>query len=119
MLRDRLLKPGKDLKTKKLGAVPPNETWHIPHAAFLYAEKYGPNKGWEFGEAVFTRRFDLDGKGSKNVMTEEVVEEIANSLGLNGKEAATAQLEEAGDLRQALHFFLERGDLRCYSAFIR
>ena len=108
MLRDRLLKPGIDLKTKKLGAVPPNETWHIPHAAFLYAEKYGPNKGWEFGEAVFTRRFDLDGKGSKNVMTEEVVEEIANSLGLNGKEAATAH--SSGEFDEIQDKYIQYGE---------
>ena len=89
-VRDTLLKPGIDLKTKKLGAVPQNETWHIPHTAFLYAQKYGPNKGWEFAEAIFTRRFDLDGKGTKDVMTENVVEEIANNVGLDGKKAATA-----------------------------
>ena len=66
------------------------------------------NKGWEFGEAVFTRRFDLDGKGSKNVMTEEVVEEIANSLGLNGKEAATAH--SSGEFDEIQDKYIQYGE---------
>ena len=108
LFRDRFLKPGMDLKTKKLGAVPQNETWHIPHIAFLYAQKYGPNKGWEFAEAVFTRRFDLDGNGIKNVMTEETVEEIANNLGLDGKKAATAHA--SGEFDEIQNEYIKYGE---------
>ena len=99
----------RNLKTKKLGMVPSNETWHIPHTAFLYAEKYG-KKGWEFGEAVFSYRFGLNGRDRRDVMTEKTVEEIANSLGLDGKAAARAHASGEFDELQEKHIKMGEED---------
>ena len=75
-----------DYSKEKVGLQMPEEPWWITHFAFLCAQENG--KGWAFGDAVFTRRFDFDGKGSKNVMDPEVLGEIAEEVGLDPVEVA-------------------------------
>jgi 2-hydroxychromene-2-carboxylate isomerase len=70
-----------DYSKEKVGLNMPPEPWGITHHAFLYAQEQG--KGWEFGDAVFARRFDFDGKGSRDVMDPEVLGVIASQVGLD------------------------------------
>jgi 2-hydroxychromene-2-carboxylate isomerase len=75
------LPAGMDYSKEKAGLKMPEEPWRITHLAFLYAQ--GKGKGWAFADAVFSRRFDFDGKGSKNVMDPEVLGKIADRVGLD------------------------------------
>jgi 2-hydroxychromene-2-carboxylate isomerase len=77
-----------DYTREKVGVPLPPEHWEVPHAAFLFAQRYG--RAWTFGEAVFTRRFNLDGAGFFDVMDPSVVALIADAAGLDGTEAAAA-----------------------------
>lgn len=77
-----------DYSKEKVGLQMPEEPWWITHSAFLYAQEKG--KGWAFGDAIFSRRFDLDGNGSKNVMDLEVLGEIAEEVGLDPVEIVNA-----------------------------
>lgn len=82
------LPAGMDYRKEKVGLKMPEEPWGITHLAFLYAQEKG--KGWAFADAVFSRRFDFDGKGGKNVMDPEVLGEIADEAGLDVAETVNA-----------------------------
>lgn len=82
-----------DYASEKVGFKMPDEHWEIPHMAFHYAAQRG--LGWQFGDAVFTRRFNLDGAGGVDVMDRNVIETIANDMGLDG--AAAAGVSETGE----------------------
>ena len=82
------LPAGMDYSKEKAGLEMPEEPWRITHLAFLHAQDKG--KGWAFADAVFSRRFNFDGKGSKNVMDPAVLGEIADELGLDVAETVNA-----------------------------
>jgi 2-hydroxychromene-2-carboxylate isomerase len=88
-----------DLSTHKFGLNLPAENWELPHYAFLYAMEQG--RGWAFGEQVFMRRFNLDGRGSANVLEPEVIRLIASELQLDPEAAVSAhQREDLQHLQQ-------------------
>ena len=82
------LPAGMDYSKEKAGLKMPEEPWGITHLAFLHAQEKG--KGWAFADAIFTRRFDFDGKGSQNVMDPVVIGNIAEELGLDVSETIHA-----------------------------
>lgn len=56
------------------------EQWQPVHLAYLSAVDAG--LGWQFGNAVFARRFDFDGRGRLDVMEKDVIEKICQDLTL-------------------------------------
>ncbi len=82
------LPDGVDYRAEKLGLKLPEEPWEIPHMAFWYAQSQG--RGWAFGEAVFNRRFNLDGQGAADVLDPQVLAGLAEEVGLDGARAAGA-----------------------------
>ncbi len=57
------------------------EQWQPVHLAYLSAVDAG--LGWQFGNAVFARRFDFDGRGRLDVMEKDVIEKICQDLTLD------------------------------------
>lgn len=84
--------------SRQKGLTLPAEHWEVPHHAFLYAAAEG--KGWEFGDAMFTRRFGFDGNPAANIVDKEVIRKIAISLGLDGE--ATANASDSHDFDAAI-----------------
>lgn len=95
-----------DYSQQKVGVPMGEEHWHVPHAAVLYAGKYG--KDWAFAHEVFMRRFDFDGKGVADVLDPEVVAQIAQSVGLNGDEAASAH--QASEMKALIDDIKQSGE---------
>jgi 2-hydroxychromene-2-carboxylate isomerase len=87
-----------DYRREKVGLKLPEERWEMPHTAYLFAERAG--LGWTFAEAVFVRRFNLDGCGAADVLDPAVVEEIADQVGLDGRAAVAAHASGEFDDRQ-------------------
>lgn len=95
-----------DYRARKMGLELPAEPWEIPHSAFWYAHERGV--GWSFCEAVFARRFDLDGRGTADVLNPQVVAEIAAGVGLDGTRAA--QAHTVGEFDQQQRQVIEAGE---------
>lgn len=111
-LADQLKLPADlDYSKEKVGLEMPEEPWWITHLAFLYAQEKG--KGWAFGDAVFSRRFNFDGKGSKNVMDPEVLGEIAEEVGLDPVE--TANTYTSGRFDEAHRKMVNQGEAETVS----
>jgi 2-hydroxychromene-2-carboxylate isomerase len=89
-----------DYETTKLGVPTGEERWEVPHFAVYRAARDG--KAWAFADAVFARRFNLDGQGAADVMDESVIASIAESVGIDGPAAASAwKCEEFVDEHEA------------------
>lgn len=124
LARQFTLPEAADYRSAKVGFTMPVEPWQIPHHAFLYAAEH--QRGRAFGEAIFARRFNLDGDGSEDVMDPAVVKRIADSVGLDGTAAATAHSSGTYDAHVSRYiaqserdgvfgvpfFALDRGDER-------
>ena len=102
------LPEGVDYSKKKVGLVLPPEPWEITHHAFLYAQEQ--DKGWEFGDAVFSQRFNFDGTGSRDVLDPQVVGAIAKRIGLDAEDAINAHASGRYDTAQAALVKLSESD---------
>jgi len=88
-----------DYSKQKVGLTMQPENWSLTHHAFLYAMETG--KGWAFGDEIFNRRFNFDGKGAENVMDPEVIGKIATESGLDADKAINARASGIYDQQQA------------------
>ncbi len=100
------LEEGADYSTKKVGVPISAENWALPHCALLHA--FDAGKGWELGELMALRRFDLDGEGRANLEDPDVVAELAESVGLEGK-AATSAFEQP-EYRERIRQIQQQGE---------
>lgn len=77
-----------DYASTKRGVPVGEEHWDLPHIAFMHADARG--QGWAFGDAVFSRRFGLNGAARGDVQQADVISELAEQCGLQGDAVAGA-----------------------------